>query len=227
MRTLAAGVLAATVLAGCSTPPQSAPPPVAPAPVTASQTTPAPIDAERIRRVRADLPPDFEVADVGGYASSPVAFWGFGRGWTAEPARCTTLVDPAPDGPADGVSASGPGGILYVVVVTAPVGPVGFDPVLLGECGHWLMTYGRASADVHLADAPAVAGAATLGLVSTIRNLVESGTETASRADTFMAYLGEHVVFVTLVTDPGSMEPPLPPQFASDLLVKTVATLRG
>lgn len=190
----------------------------------------ATVDPERIRRIRPELPDGYEVADVGGYASSPVAFWGLGRGWTSEPPQCAGLVDPAPDGPALGVSGSGAGGIIHVVVVTlGPTGqaPAGLDPVRLGECGHWTMTYGASSAQVDLVDAPVIDGAATLGTSSTIRNVVESGTETDSRADTFMAYVDEHVVFVTLVTDPGAVEPPLPAQYASDLLVKAVGTLRG
>jgi hypothetical protein len=199
-------------------------------PSAAPQAHTTTVDPERIRRIRPELPEGYEVAEVGGYASSPVAFWGFGRGWTAEPPQCAALVDPAPDGPALGVSGSGTGGIIHVVVVSVPPGavaPVGLDPVRLSECGRWAMEYGGSSAEVTLVDAPVIDGAATLGTSSTIRTVVEAGTQTDSRADTFMAYLGEHVVFVTLVTDPGAVEPPLPPQYASDLLVKTVDTLRG
>ena len=221
----AVAVVVLTVLAGCS--PENPTAATAPPPTVVTQAAPAPVNPERIRRVRAELPAGYEIADVGGYASTPVAFWGFGHGYSAQPPQCGALIDPAPDGPASGLSASGPGGIIHVVVVSAAVGPVGFDPVLLGECRQWAMSYGRSTAEVTLVDAPALAGASTVGLAGAILNVVESGTETASRADTFMAYLGEHVVFVTLVTDPGSVEPPLSPQFASDLLVKTVATLRG
>jgi hypothetical protein len=218
-------LVAGTVLAGCST--EAPPAPTEPSPTVVTPAALAPVNPERIRRMRAELPVDYEIADVGGYASTPVAFWGFGHGYSAQPPQCGALVDPAPQGPASGLSASGPGGIIHVVVVSAAVGPVGLDPVLLGECRQWLMTYGRSTADINVVDAPVIAGAATVGTAGAIRNVVESGTETASRADTFMAYLGEHVVFVTLVTDPGSVQPPLPPRFASDLLVTTVATLRG
>jgi hypothetical protein len=57
--------------------------------------------------------------------------------------------------------------------------------------------------------------------------VVEGGTETHSSADTFVAYLTDHVVYVTVVTDPGSSAPALGAPFAADLLVKTVATIRG
>ncbi|BBY87054.1 DUF5642 family protein [Mycolicibacterium tokaiense] len=226
MRALALSVSAVTVLAGCG---QPAPQP--PAPATSSAAAPAgigTIDPERIRRLRPALPEGYEVADVGGYASSPVAFWGLGRGATAEPPQCAALVDPAPDGPAVGISGSGPGGIVYVVVVTGPPRPqAGLDSVLLGGCGQWSMAYGSSTADVTLTDAPMIDGAATLGAAATVRARVESGNETDSRADTFLALVDQYVVFVTLVTDPGAVGAPLPPQYASDLLVTTVNTLRG
>jgi hypothetical protein len=63
-------------------------------------------------------------------------------------------------------------------------------------------------------------------MATEIKTVVESGNATDSQAQTFSAYVGDHFVFVTLVTDPGSPSPPLPPEFAADLLVKTVAALR-
>ena len=51
--------------------------------------------------------------------------------------------------------------------------------------------------------------------------------ETTSSVYTFSAYLGDNLVFVTVVADPGSPNPPLGQEFAADLLVKTVSALRG
>jgi hypothetical protein len=167
------------------------------------------------------------VADVEAAASIP-GFWGFKPGWTAEPPQCAALVDPAGEPQsAQGLSGSGPGGIIYVVVATAQSGPMALDPVLIAECGQWAMSFGRSSATVSLVDAPRVDGADTVGMATAIRTVVESGTETDAQAQTLCAYLGEHFLFVTLVTDPGSPEPPLPPGFAADLLVKAVSALRG
>jgi hypothetical protein len=64
-------------------------------------------------------------------------------------------------------------------------------------------------------------------LSAEVTTTVEGGTETRSQAETFVAYLGDHAAYVTVVTDPGSSAPSLGPGFASDLLVKTVAALRG
>jgi Domain of unknown function (DUF5642) len=47
------------------------------------------------------------------------------------------------------------------------------------------------------------------------------------RATTATAYLGEYVAFVTVVTDPGTGPPQLPPDLASTFLAQAVATLRG
>jgi hypothetical protein len=56
---------------------------------------------------------------------------------------------------------------------------------------------------------------------------VEGGNEIVSRASTFTAYLGDYYAFTTLISDPGAAHPPLPPQFAADLLVKSVSALRS
>jgi hypothetical protein len=194
-----------------------------------SPDEPTAVDPERIKRVRGDLPPGYEVADIAGPAGLP-GFWGFRPGWAADPPQCAGLVDPiaapAETAGARGLSGSGPGGIVYVVVVTAPLGALALDPALPTECGQFTMAFGRSTASVNLIDAPPVPGAATVGMTTAIRTVVESGNETDSQAHTFSAYVGDHFVFVTLVTDPGSPDPPLPPEFAADLLVKTVAALR-
>ena len=64
-------------------------------------------------------------------------------------------------------------------------------------------------------------------MVTEAKTVVEGGTETNSRAHTFTAYLGDYLAFVTVVTDPGSPNPPLGQDFAAALLVKTVSALRG
>ena len=80
---------------------------------------------------------------------------------------------------------------------------------------------------VTIAAVPTIDGAATVGLSTTTTTTVEGGTETHSDADTFTAYLGDYVAFVTVVSDPGAPNPPLGQDFAADLLVKTVSALRG
>ncbi len=106
-------------------------------------------------------------------------------------------------------------------------GPVDLPGDVVAACGNWTMTAGHATARVHLTDAPHIDGAPTVGMVADITSSVESGTEIDSRTYTFVAYLGDYYAFTTLTTDPGSVVPALPPQFAADLLVKTVSTLRG
>lgn len=196
-----------------------------PGPPASSPTTPAPttVHPAGIERARTALPPGYEVAALAG-PPSPVALWGYGPGWTADPPQCAVLGDPGtqPSTPY-GWSASGPGGIVHVAV-TGAVTP---DPALLSECAHWSVTAGHTSGQVAAVPAPAVDDAASVGWATTSTTVVEGGTETHAHADTAVAYLGDYVVVVAVVTDPGSPHPALGAQFAADMLVKSVSAVRG
>ena len=138
------------------------------------------------------------------------------------------LADPVTDGAVTrGWSASGGGGIVNAVVTGSPGAPVGLDHALIAECAQWNLSAGHTSGDVTFTAAPGIDGVGTVGLSTAITTVVEGGTETRAHADTFIAYLGDYVAFVTVVTDPGSPNPPLGQDFAAELLVKTVSALRG
>jgi Domain of unknown function (DUF5642) len=185
------------------------------------------VNPARVDRVRGELPDGYEVADFTGPAA-PAALWGLRPGWTAEPEPCARLGDPVVGAATTrGWSGSGPGGIVHVVVAGSPPAQTDLDPALITECGQWTLSAGHTSGTVTLVAAPAVDGAATLGMTTATTTVVEGGTETHSRADTVTAYLGDYVAFVTVVTDPGSPNPPLGQDFAAALLVKTVSALRG
>jgi hypothetical protein len=201
-----------------------------------SQRPPAPsagaaarhVDPANIRRVRRDIPPGYEVTTVSSLAAPP-GIWGLGGAGVATPPRCAVLADPASghgQSP-QGISGSGAGGTVYAVVVAAPTGPLALDQSLVAHCRQWSMTGRRASARVLLIDAPRIDGAETLGMAVEIVTAVEGGNEIGSRASTFTAYLGDYYAFTTLISDPGSPDAALTPQFAADLLVKTVSVLRG
>ena len=190
---------------------------------TESSPAEAHVNPANITRARGALPAGYEVSDLTGPAS-PVAFWGLGPGWAAEPPQCGVLAGPATDASTTkGWSASGPGGIVHAAVV----GRVTFDPAVLAGCGQWTVTSGNTTGAVHLVDAPAIDRATTVGMATDAKTVVEGGNETTSMASTFSAYLDDYLVFVTVVTDPGSPNPPLGQEFAADLLVKTVSALRG
>jgi hypothetical protein len=197
--------------------------PAAPVPSSTPSVSQTEVDPARVQRVRADLPEGYEVADLTGRAA-PVALWGFGQRWAADPAPCGTLADPAGDAAIHGWSASGPGGIVYAVVADAAAG---VGPGLVESCGTFTLAAGPTTGVVTLVGAPAVEGAATLGMATDATTVVEGGTETHTHADTFIAYLEKHVVYVTVVTDPGVPGAALQPDFASGLLLKTVAAIRG
>ncbi|MGO9155793.1 DUF5642 family protein [Mycobacterium sp.] len=207
-----------------------------PAPTPSATSTKPPsaygsaVNPANIKRVVRELPPGYEVSTGIPSGASPRVIWGLEAGARAKPPQCARLADPGngPDQSAQGVSGSGSGGIVDAIVVFVPglAGPLAPDHDVVAACGQWTMT-GRTSVSVRLTDAPRIDGAETLGMVADIRTSVESGTEIDSRAYTFTAYLGDYYAFTTLTTDPGSALPALPPQFAADLLVKTVSTLRS
>ncbi|MCV7018074.1 DUF5642 family protein [Mycolicibacterium aichiense] len=206
--------------------PTSAPPPSS----SPSASTPGGgvINPANIKRIRPSLPAGYEIADVAGPVSA-AGLWGFGSGWTASPPQCAALADPAPaDAGARGYSASGAGGTVYVVVAV-PAQPPPNDAVV-GDCARWTMTFAHTTGDVSLApppEAPSIDGVLTIAMTVTTRTVVESGTQVDGQAMTAQAYADGHVVYVTLVTDPGSPHPALDSRFVGDLLVATVAALRG
>ena len=182
------------------------------------------IDPADVGRSRGDLPPGYEVADAGGRLA-PVALWGLGEQWVAEPAQCAALADPPVDSATvRGWSASGPGGIVFAVAAAAPAG---LDESLREQCATFSVLAGHTTGSVKVVDGPVIDGVVAVGLHTDATTVVEGGTETHSRSDTFTAYLGEALTYVTVVTDPGSSVAPLGADFAAELLASTVSALRG
>ncbi|OBH39171.1 hypothetical protein A5692_08525 [Mycobacterium sp. E342] len=203
----------------------------APSPTSTKAPPPTAVNPANIKRVVRELPPGYEATTAIPSGASPQVIWSLGPdAWDTKvrPPQCGVLADPGHgrDQAAQGVSASGSGGIVDAVVVALPAPGARPDDVV-AACGRWTMTAGHSTASVHLTDAPRIDGAQTLGMVADVKSSVESGTEIDSRTYTFIAYLGNFYAFTTLTTDPGSVVPALPPQFAADLLVKTVSTLRS
>jgi hypothetical protein len=241
VRVFAAGA-AVALCAACG--PSDAPHPAAGSLAPSSQAVG--VDLAGVARVRGDLPAGYEVGDLVGRVA-PLAFWGFGPQWVADPPQCGVLADPAVDAATvRGWSASGPGGIVYVVAAAggqersdlgdgtggqerSDLGDVtgGSVPAILAECGSTTLTAGHTSGTVATVEAPAIDGATTVGIRTDTTTVVEGGTETHSHADTFTAYLDGYVAYVTVVTDPGSSAQALDADFAAALLVKTVSALRG
>ena len=213
------------VLAACARSPVPTPAATPTKSPTAHNTA---VNPANIKRVVRELPPNYEVTTGIPSGASPRVIWSLESEARAKPPRCATLADPGDgrDQTAQGFSGSGTGGIVDAVVVALPV-PVGLDEGVVAACGRWTMIDGHTTANVRLIDAPHIDGIDTVGMVADTKSSVESGTEIDSRAYTFTAYLGDYYAFTTLTTDPGSAVPALSPQFAADLLVKTVSTLRN
>jgi len=214
---------AVLVAAACSAPAHNPP-------STPQSTLPAGqvihINPDNIVRMRGSFPAGFEVIDTVG-EPSPAKYWGLQPGWSTQPPQCDALADPVKGSSTPkGLSGSGTGGIIYVVVADSQSAR-GPDSDTVDACPHWSMDSGRTTAVVDQFDGPAIDGVPTIGMLTAVRTIVEGGTETDLRAKTTMAYLGNYVAFVTVITDPGSGPSPLPPDLASTFLTKTVATLRG
>src|SRR5689334_12819438 len=158
VRVIAAATAVTLCVAACGSPPE--PEPAPPSTSAAPSNDGAPIDPARIDRARVEVPPGYEVADIVG-RTAPLALWGFGQTWEAQPSQCGVLGDPVVD-PASmaGWSASGEGGIVYAVVAS---GAAPLDPVLPIECGQWDLSAGHTSGTVTLQPAPGIDDAETLG----------------------------------------------------------------
>ncbi|WP_369803608.1 DUF5642 family protein [Mycobacterium sp. NAZ190054] len=89
------------------------------------------------------------------------------------------------------------------------------------------MTSGHTTGVVTDVPGPDIPAARTVGMRTAATTVVEGGTETRTHAETFVAYLGEYICFVAVLTDPGSPHPALGADFASGLLTETVSALRG
>jgi Domain of unknown function (DUF5642) len=230
MRPFWIGTALLLLVAACGSPRSSHPAspsgPASPAPIAA-------VNPANFKKVVRELPPGYEVNTGIPSAASPQLTWTLADGATATPPQCAALADPGPRGGRDGsaqeVSGSGSGGIVNVVLVAfaALPGRVELDSDVVGACGQWTMTAAHTTVSARLVDPPHIDGSDTLGMLVDIKTSVESGTEIDSRAYTFTAYLGDYYAFTTVTTDPGSVLATLTPQFAADLLVKTVSTLRG
>ena len=225
MRPFWIGPVLALLAAACS---QSPAPTPRPAPPSSSAHATA-VNPANIKRVGRELPSGYEVSSGIPSGASPRVIWGLAPDVVTKPPQCGTLADPGNgrDQSAQGVSGSGAGGIVDAVVVALTPGPAALDANLAASCGQWTMSDGHTTARIRLTAPPRIDGAETLGMVADVKTSVESGTEIDSRTYAFIAYLGDYYAFTTLTTDPGSVLPALPPQFAADLLVKTVSTLRS
>jgi Domain of unknown function (DUF5642) len=191
-------------------------------PTTSAAAKPA--DAAGIGRMRRQLPTDLRGYEFGALPApaAPTTFWGMSSGSVADPEDCAALVAASTDG-VRGWSASGPGGIVYATAApgAAPT------PELVGGCHTWTLSTGRARAVIDLTDAPQIADARTLGLTAHITTSVENGAQTHSQATTLIAYVDTLAVSVTMVTDPGSVAPPLAADLPATLLDAAVRSVRG
>ncbi len=165
--------------------------------------------------MRTALPSGYEVAALAGRAA-PVVFWGLGPGWIADPPRCGALADPVADAATTrGWSASGAGGIVYAVVTGSPTATL--DPSLIDECGQWTVSAGNTSGSVNVGRRrPPSTARRPSACPPRPRPSSRAAPKPIRTPRHFTAYLGDYLAFVTVVTDPGSPNPPLGQDFAAE-----------
>ena len=234
MRIIVIGVLL-MALVGCGPSGQA---PDAPTSSTAI-VAPTGIDPVRIKRIRAELPEGFEVADVAPDANL-AGLAGYGGDWVADPPACAGLLGPRETAETRGLSASGTGGTVYVTVMPVSGDPVeaagpteggpparGTTPLAepAGDCSAWTMSYQHSTARVQPAEAPQIDGATTAGLRADSVTAVESAARTESTIRWLTAEHDDQLVAVTVITTPGNAEGPLTDDYATGLLVKAVSVL--
>ncbi len=217
VRTMVVCLLVASGVTACGTSAD-----VTPSTPAETDTAVVAVNPAAVTRARSGLPPGYEVADLAEHAA-PATFWGFKPGWAATPEQCGALVDPGAGAPVRGWSASGPGGIIYAVVA----GP-GATEASPDGCATWSLAGGHSGATVTEVPTPASSGSPTVAMSAVTTTTVESGTQTRLHADTVTAYLrGTYIASVTVVTDPGSVQQPLPPDIAPSLLAQVVSAVAG
>jgi hypothetical protein len=210
-------LLALAPCAGCASPPSASPP-------ARTSTAAGPVDLGAVTRARDAVPAGFE---FGGLSTrvAPVESWGLSTPWSADPPQCAALSAPPLDGATvRGWSASGPGTIVYVVAAAGATLP---DAAAVAACARFVVTANHTSGTVTQVPAPAVRAADTLGLRAEISTAVESGSETRSNAETFMAFLESTVVYATVISDPGAVDVAPDPGLAGALLTRAVSAVRG
>ena len=84
------------------------------APTSPSHPSATGVNPANIKRIGGQLPPGYEVTSGIPTATSPRVIWGLKAEVTANPPQCAVLADPGNgrDQAAQGVSGSGPGGIV-------------------------------------------------------------------------------------------------------------------
>jgi hypothetical protein len=215
---MALAIASVGVLSGCS---------------AAPNTTSTTVDIAKVGGVKSSFGPEFSVTQISERAIDPklLSARKLPEGLTFDPAACAKVAG-GPEMPPDlqgnmaAVSAEGNGNRLIAMAVQTSE-PVPFnDPGR--NCKRVAFQGGRLRGLIEVVDAPKIDGTRTLGVHRVLQTTVNGKTRSGELYN-YSAHFGDYQVIVTAnpLLKPGMPVAPVDTNRARDLLVKSVAAIRG
>lgn len=216
---IAVAVGSACVLAACSS--------------HGSSETTSSADITKISQVKSDFGPGYKVKETPKTGIDPkvLSTHKLPPGLTFDPPDCSSFVvgqdmPPGLEGNMAAVAAEGNGN-RFIVMAVQTNEPVPFsDPGR--NCKKVAFQGGRVRGLIETVDTPQIAGAHTLGVHRVLQSTVQGQTRSGELYN-YSAHFGDYQVIVTAnpVLQPGQPATPVDTNRARDLLVKSVAAIRG
>ena len=198
-----------------------------------SSETTATADITKISQVKSDFGPGYKVKDIPKTGIDPkvLSTHKLPPGLTFDPPDCSSFVvgqdmPPGLQGNMVAVAAEGDGN-RFIAMAVQTNEPVPFsDPGR--NCKKVAFQGGTIRGLIEVVDAPQIAGAHTVGVHRVLQSTVQGKTRSGELYN-YSAHFGDYQVIVTAnpVLQPGKPATPIDTRRARDLLVKSVAAIRG
>jgi hypothetical protein len=190
-------------------------------------------DITKISQVKSDFGPEFKVKDVPKTGIDPkvLATHKLPPGLKFDPPDCSSFVvgqdmPPGLQGNMAAVSAEGDGN-RFIAMAVQTSAPVPFeDPSR--NCRKVAFEGGRMRGLIEAVDAPQIDGARTQGVHRVLQTVVQ-GKPRSGELYNYSAHFGDYQVIITAnpMLQPGKPAAAIDTNKARDLLVKSVAAIRG
>ena len=190
-------------------------------------------DITKISQVKSDFGPEFKVKDVPKTGIDPkvLATHRLPPGLKFDPPDCSSFVvgqdmPPGLQGNMAAVSAEGDGN-RFIAMAVQTSAPVPFeDPSR--NCRKVAFEGGRMRGLIEAVDAPQIDGARTQGVHRVLQTVVQ-GKPRSGELYNYSAHFGDYQVIITAnpMLQPGKPAAAIDTNKARDLLVKSVAAIRG
>ncbi len=197
-----------------------------------SETAPT-ADITKISQVKSDFGPEFKVKDVPKTGIDPkvLSTHKLPPGMTFDPADCSKFVvgedmPPGLKGNMAAVAAEGDGN-RFIAMAVQTSAPVPYDDPGR-NCQKVAFRGGRVQGLIEVVDAPQIEGAHTMGVHRVLQTSVQGKTRSGELYN-YSAHFGDYQVIITAnpLLKPGAPVTPVDTKRARDLLVKSVAAVRG